>query len=222
METEQVILGAGCFWGVEFVFRRVPGVLRAEVGYAGGTTSNPTYAEVCSHTTGHAEVCRVTFNPELITFDQLLEVFWAMHDPTQVDRQGPDIGDQYRSCIFTTTEKQMQTAIAVTRARARKIRPPDRHSDRGRTDVLHGGGVPPGLLREERTHPLLPRRPDGRHTKPGADHHGRRGDGSARLEGSPLAETDLLMGSVAEGLVRRLATSTERDPVACLVRLAVL
>ena len=96
MTTQTVTFGAGCFWGVEYVFRRVP-VTAAQVGYAGGITPNPTYREVCSHTTGHAEVLQVQFDDEQVSFEQLLEVFWAMHDPTQVNRQGPDVGDQYRS-----------------------------------------------------------------------------------------------------------------------------
>jgi methionine-S-sulfoxide reductase len=112
MPTESVIVGAGCFWGVEYVFERVPGVLTTEVGYAGGLTDHPTYREVCSHTTGHAEVARVTFDPEVVTLEQLLEVFWAMHDPTQVNRQGPDVGDQYRSVIFAVTDEQRQVAEA--------------------------------------------------------------------------------------------------------------
>jgi peptide-methionine (S)-S-oxide reductase len=110
--TEIATLGAGCFWGVEYVFRRVPGVVDVKAGYAGGITPNPTYAEVCSHTTGHAEVCQVTFDPERATYGQLLEVFWAMHDPTQVNRQGPDVGDQYRSCIFTHSSQQQAEAEA--------------------------------------------------------------------------------------------------------------
>jgi peptide-methionine (S)-S-oxide reductase len=124
MTTETVTFGAGCFWGVEYVFERVPGVLRTDVGYEGGTTENPTYRDVCSHTTGHVEVARVTFDPSVVTFDQLLEVFWAMHDPTQVDRQGPDVGDQYRSVIFTETDEQRAAAEASKeRAQARFPRP---------------------------------------------------------------------------------------------------
>jgi methionine-S-sulfoxide reductase len=114
--TETATFGAGCFWGVEWVFRKVPGVLDAVSGYSGGTTADPTYREVCSHTTGHAEVVRVTFDPAVVSFEQLLEVFWAMHDPTQVDRQGPDVGDQYRSVIFTETPEQ---AVAATESRAK-------------------------------------------------------------------------------------------------------
>jgi len=108
--TETAIFGAGCFWGVEYVFERVPGVISTEVGYAGGLTDHPTYREVCSHTTGHAEVARVTFDREAVSLEQLLEVFWAMHDPTQVDRQGPDVGDQYRSAIFVGSDEQRRVA----------------------------------------------------------------------------------------------------------------
>jgi len=110
MRTETATFGAGCFWGVEYVFQRVPGVVGTEVGYAGGHTERPTYRDVCSHTTGHAEVLRVEFDPEVVTYEQLLEVFWAMHDPTQVNRQGPDVGDQYRSAIFTHSEEQQEMA----------------------------------------------------------------------------------------------------------------
>jgi peptide-methionine (S)-S-oxide reductase len=124
MPEERATLGAGCFWGVEYVYRRVPGVTDVRSGYSGGITPNPTYQEVCSHTTGHAEVVQVTFDPEQVTYDQLLEVFWAMHDPTQVDRQGPDIGDQYRSVIFTHSDDQMATAEkSLQRAQERFDRP---------------------------------------------------------------------------------------------------
>jgi peptide-methionine (S)-S-oxide reductase len=112
MTTEKATFGAGCFWGVEYVYRRVPGVIDVQVGYSGGLTPNPTYEEVCSHTTGHAEVAQVTFDPDRVSYDQLLEVFWAMHDPTQIDRQGPDIGDQYRSVIFAHDEDQARQAEA--------------------------------------------------------------------------------------------------------------
>jgi peptide-methionine (S)-S-oxide reductase len=117
MTKEIATLAAGCFWGVEYVFRRVPGVVDVQVGYTGGTTANPTYREVCSHSTGHAEATQVTFDPDRVSFEQLLEVFWAMHDPTQVDRQGPDVGDQYRSAIFTHSPTQ-QAAAEASRGRA--------------------------------------------------------------------------------------------------------
>jgi peptide-methionine (S)-S-oxide reductase len=121
---DMATFGAGCFWGVEYVFRRVPGVTDVQVGYSGGITPNPTYEEVCSHTTGHAEVARVTYDPDRVRYDQLLEVFWAMHDPTQVDRQGPDIGDQYRSVIFAHTPEQEAAAEASKeRVQARFSKP---------------------------------------------------------------------------------------------------
>jgi len=117
MASEQATFGAGCFWGVEYVYRRVPGVIDVQVGYSGGTTPDPSYEQVCSHSTGHAEVTQVTFDPEKVTYGQLLEVFWAMHDPTQVDRQGPDIGDQYRSVVFTHSDDQ-RVAAEESRAKA--------------------------------------------------------------------------------------------------------
>jgi peptide-methionine (S)-S-oxide reductase len=119
MRTETATFGAGCFWGVEYVFERVPGVLATEVGYAGGHTENPTYRDVCSHRTGHAEVLKVDFDPAVVSYDQLLEVFWAMHDPTQVNRQGPDVGDQYRSVVFTHSDAQ-QTAAEASRQTAQE------------------------------------------------------------------------------------------------------
>ena len=124
MALEQATFAAGCFWGVEYVFMKVPGVTDAVSGYTAGTTQHPTYREVCSHTTGHAEAVLVTFDPEVVTYEQLLEVFWAMHDPTQVNRQGPDVGDQYRSGIYTHSDAQQATALASRdRAQARFDRP---------------------------------------------------------------------------------------------------
>jgi len=102
--------GAGCFWGVEAAFRRIEGVTDAAVGYAGGRTDNPTYRDVCSHGTGHAEVVQVEYDPARVSYETLLEAFWEMHDPTQVNRQGPDVGDQYRSVIFFHTPEQEQKA----------------------------------------------------------------------------------------------------------------
>jgi peptide-methionine (S)-S-oxide reductase len=104
--------GAGCFWHVEEAFRTLPGVLSATSGYTGGKTENPTYEDVCSHTTGHAEVVRVEYDPERISYDDLLNVFWENHDPTTPNRQGPDIGDQYRSAIFYHTPDQKAAAEA--------------------------------------------------------------------------------------------------------------
>jgi methionine-S-sulfoxide reductase len=102
--------GAGCFWGVEAAFRRLDGVLETRVGYAGGNVDHPSYQEVCSDRTGHAEVVEVTFDDEQILYEQLLAVFWAEHDPTQVNRQGLDIGGQYRSVIFVHDAEQREAA----------------------------------------------------------------------------------------------------------------
>jgi peptide-methionine (S)-S-oxide reductase len=107
---EIATFGAGCFWGIEAAFRRVPGVLDAAVGYSGGKTQNPSYQEVCTDTTGHAEVVQVTFDPEKLSYEQLLDVFWTIHDPTQVNRQGPDYGKQYRTAIFFHSPEQEAAA----------------------------------------------------------------------------------------------------------------
>jgi peptide-methionine (S)-S-oxide reductase len=102
--------GAGCFWGVEGAFRQVPGVVDTAVGYAGGTWEHPTYKQVCTGLTGHAEVCQVTYDPDVVSYEELLDVFWRIHDPTQVNRQGPDVGYQYRSVIFYRTPEQKAAA----------------------------------------------------------------------------------------------------------------
>ena len=109
---ESVVVGLGCFWGEEKTFWELPGVWSTSVGYAGGHTPNPTYEEVCSGRTGHAEVVRVIYDPTKVTFDDLLRVFWENHDPTQGMRQGNDVGTQYRSGIYWTSEAQRDAALA--------------------------------------------------------------------------------------------------------------
>jgi peptide-methionine (S)-S-oxide reductase len=119
---DKATFGAGCFWGVEAVFRQTPGVTATRVGYAGGTTEHPTYRDVCTDRTGHAEVVEVTYDPARISYDDLLRVFWENHDPTQRNRQGPDVGTQYRSVIFYHTPEQETAARASKDALERSRR----------------------------------------------------------------------------------------------------
>jgi peptide-methionine (S)-S-oxide reductase len=112
METQKATFGAGCFWGVEETFRNLKGVVATAVGYAGGTKDNPSYEDVCTDRTGHAEVVDVDFNPDEISYEQLLEVFWSNHNPTTLNRQGPDVGKQYRSVIFYHSPEQQAAAEA--------------------------------------------------------------------------------------------------------------
>jgi peptide methionine sulfoxide reductase msrA/msrB len=111
--TETAYFAGGCFWGVEDVFEQIPGVLFADSGYMGGKTANPTYQQVCSHTTGHAETVKVVYDPARVTYADLLKIFFMNHDATQLDRQGPDVGDQYRSAIFTANDGQRKLALAT-------------------------------------------------------------------------------------------------------------
>jgi peptide-methionine (S)-S-oxide reductase len=131
VSTERIIMekatfGAGCFWGVETAFRQIDGVISTTVGYSGGRTANPTYRDVCSDETGHAEVVEVEFDPAKVRYEQLLDVFWENHDPTTLNRQGPDVGSQYRSAIFFHSPAQ-EAAARASKARleaAKRFRRP--------------------------------------------------------------------------------------------------
>ena len=120
--THKATFGAGCFWGVEATFRQVPGVVSTAVGYLGGTLANPTYQDVCPGRTGHAEVVEVEYDPARVSYDELLAVFWDNHDPTTLNRQGPDVGTQYRSAIFFHTPEQEAAALASRDERERSGR----------------------------------------------------------------------------------------------------
>lgn len=113
---KKATFGAGCFWGVEAAFRQVPGVVDTAVGFAGGKTEHPTYSQVCGHRTGHAEVVEVVYDPAQVSYDQLLDVFWSIHNPTTKNRQGLDFGSQYRSVVFYHDEEQRESAETAKKA----------------------------------------------------------------------------------------------------------
>lgn len=124
METKTAVFGAGCFWGVEIDFRNVDGVTDAEAGYAGGSVESPDYRTVCSGKTGHAEVVKVSYDPDQVSYDELLDVFFGLHDPTQINRQGPDHGSQYRSVVFTESDDEVAAVrAAIARNQPRFSKP---------------------------------------------------------------------------------------------------
>ena len=113
MKTQKAIFAAGCFWGVQYYFDQVPGIIKTTVGYTGGHTTNPTYDDVCTHQTAHAEAVEIEFNPDEVSYETLVRQFFRMHDPTQLNRQGPDVGDNYRSAIYYFDQVQRKEAIQV-------------------------------------------------------------------------------------------------------------
>lgn len=123
-ETEKATFGAGCFWQVEEAYRDSPGVVETAVGYEGGHVEDPTYEQVCAGDTGHAEVTQVTFDPDQVSYEELVEKFWAVHDPTQRNRQGADVGEQYRSVIFTHSDEQTALARRSLEAAQARFRQP--------------------------------------------------------------------------------------------------
>lgn len=110
---QAAIFAAGCFWGVQFYFDQIPGVIASDVGYTGGTLADPTYEQVCTHTTGHAEAVRIAYDPKIVTYATLVRHFFRMHDPTQLNQQGPDVGDNYRSAIFYFDDSQKEIASRI-------------------------------------------------------------------------------------------------------------
>jgi peptide-methionine (S)-S-oxide reductase len=122
--TQKATFGAGCFWQVEEAFRELDGVIDTAVGYEGGDVENPTYEQVCSGTTGHVEVCQVTFDPAKVGYEDLVDKYFEIHDPTQLNRQGPDVGYQYRSVIFAHSDEQAETARRVIASAQQRLRDP--------------------------------------------------------------------------------------------------
>ena len=154
--TEKATFGAGCFWQVEDEFRKIDGVIDTAVGYEGGHVDNPTYEQVCSGTTGHVEVAQIEFDPAKVSFEELVAKYFTIHDPTQLNRQGPDVGYQYRSVIFAHSDEQAETARRVIEQTPGTVPRPDRDHRRASRPVLARRGVPPVLRAEARRAPGTP------------------------------------------------------------------
>lgn len=134
-QLETATFAAGCFWGVQAKFDEVKGVVKTTAGYTGGTVKNPTYEQVCSHTTGHAEAVQIEFDPAVVSYGQLVDLFWDSHDPTQVDRQGPDVGTNYRSAIFYSSPGQK----AIAEASKQKLNSEGKYRGKIATEVVAAG-----------------------------------------------------------------------------------
>jgi methionine-S-sulfoxide reductase len=147
-KMETATIGGGCFWCAEAVFQRIPGVKSVTSGFAGGTVPKPSYEQVCTGKTGHAEVIQLTFDPAVLSYDKLLEIFWEAHDPTTLNRQGNDEGTQYRSIILYATTRRRRRPRSPRPGR-QTVQEPDRHGDRAAQGVLSSGGLSPGLLQFE-------------------------------------------------------------------------
>ena len=201
MGEQVAVLAGGCFWCTEAVFLDVIGVKKVESGYTGGTVANPSYKQVCGGDTGHAEAIRVTFDPDQLSYDDLLDIFFATHDPTQLNRQGNDVGTQYRSAIFPQdAEQERKAREAIERNNARPRRP-HRHHDRAERRMVSGRRLSPGLLGGRGTaEPLLPRRDPA-----------QAAEAQEELPGASKERgRDGLSGRAAQAVVDRFAESARR------------
>ena len=198
MAKETTTLGGGCFWCLEAVYDQLKGVDDVVSGYAGGRVPNPTYQQVCTGTTGHAEVVQVAFDPDVISFREILEVFFTIHDPTTLNRQGADVGTQYRSAIFYHTPEQRATAEQVIADITQASLWDNADCDRSRAarHVLSGRGLSPGIFRAQPEPGLLPR------------HHCPQG---RQVPQVLLREAEARNGRIAYFLSRRLSTHWPRS-----------
>ena len=203
----KATFAAGCFWGVEHSFREVEGVSDAVSGYTGGTAENPTYKQVCSGSTGHAEAVEVTFDPDVVSYEQLLALFWSIHNPTTRDRQGWDIGSQYRSAIFYHSEEQRQAAEASRDAAQTHLGKQIVTQIVPGLDLLAGRGLPPALRREERPGGLQDHR-----ARPGRA--GSRA-GQARRAHRPARRIGTAVPRIGVWPRRRGACTLSACPLAC-------